>query len=228
MIPDLEKLCRKIDYTFVDHKYILEALRHRSVGSANNERLEFLGDSVLNFVVAEQLFIRLPNASEGDLSRLRASVVKKESLVEIAKSLQLGDFISLGSGELKSGGFRRESILADAVEAIIGAVLRDTGFDACKQLILRLCSDKLEQTILEGPEKDAKTRLQEYLQSRRYRLPEYTVVEITGKAHQQSFVVECMIKELEMLTSGKGRSRRIAEQEAANHAIEKIELTGKL
>lgn len=226
MIPDIDKLCRKIEYSFDDNELLFEALTHRSVGASNNERLEFLGDSILNFVVAEQLFISLPNASEGDLSRLRASVVKKESLVEIAKSLQLGDFISLGSGELKSGGFRRESILADAVEAIIGAVLRDKGFDQCQQLILRLCKEKIEQTIVDGPEKDAKTRLQEYLQSRRYRLPEYTVVDISGKAHQQSFSVECKIKELKIQTSGQGRSRRIAEQEAASKALESIELTG--
>jgi len=223
--PDIEKLCKKIGYSFNDNSLLLEALTHRSVGALNNERLEFLGDSVLNFVVAEQLFMRLPKASEGDLSRLRASVVKKESLVEIAKSLELGDYISLGSGELKSGGFRRESILADAVEAIIGAVLRSSGFDDCQQLILRLCKDKIDQTIVDGPEKDAKTLLQEYLQSRRYRLPEYTVVDISGKAHQQSFSVECHIKELEIQTSGYGRSRRIAEQEAAKKAIESIELT---
>lgn len=226
MIQNIEKLCRKIEYTFTNEQLLLEALTHRSVGSVNNERLEFLGDSVLNFVVAEELFYLLPNASEGDLSRLRASVVKKESLVEIAKTLQLGDYITLGSGELKSGGFRRESILADAVEAIMGAVLRDAGFETCKSLILRLCKVKIEQTVIEGPEKDAKTKLQEYLQSRRYRLPEYIVTDIQGKAHQQTFSVECVIKELKMLTNGNGRSRRIAEQEAAQKAIEKIELAG--
>lgn len=225
MIPDIEKLSRKIEYTFNNENLLLEALTHRSVGSTNNERLEFLGDSVLNFVVAEQLFASLPKASEGDLSRLRASVVKKESLVEIALHLQLGEFISLGSGELKSGGFRRESILADAVEAILGAVLRDSGFDECKQLVLRLCKNKIEQTIVDGPEKDAKTRLQEYLQSRRYRLPEYNVIDIKGKAHQQTFSVKCFIKELDLHTNGVGRSRRIAEQEAAQKAIESIEKT---
>jgi ribonuclease III len=223
LIPDIEKLSRKIEYTFNNENLLLEALTHRSVGAVNNERLEFLGDSVLNFVVAEQLFASLPKASEGDLSRLRASVVKKESLVEIAHDLQLGDFISLGSGELKSGGFRRESILADAVEAILGAVLRDSGFDECKLLVLRLCKNKIEQTIIDGPEKDAKTRLQEYLQSRRYRLPEYNVTDIKGKAHQQTFSVECFIKELDLHTNGVGRSRRIAEQEAAQKAIESIE-----
>lgn len=223
MIPDIEKISRKIEYTFKNEDFLLEALTHRSVGSTNNERLEFLGDSVLNFVVAEQLFVSLPKASEGDLSRLRASVVKKESLVEIAQFLQLGDFISLGGGELKSGGFRRESILADAVEAILGAVLRDAGFEECKKLVLRLCKTKIEQTIIEGPEKDSKTKLQEYLQSRRYRLPEYNVTDIKGKAHQQTFSVECFIKELKMKTNGIGRSRRIAEQEAAKVAIESIE-----
>ena len=226
MTPDLNKLSQKIEYTFKNRELLLEALTHRSVGSVNNERLEFLGDSVLNFVAAEELFSHLPGASEGDLSRLRASVVKKESLVEIAKSLQLGDFLLLGSGELKSGGFRRESILADAVEAIIGAVLKDAGFDVCKKLILRLCKSKIEQTIIEGPEKDSKTQLQEYLQSRRYRLPEYKVTDITGKAHQQSFSVKCNIKELKLHTNGTGRSRRIAEQDAAKKALELINEAG--
>ena len=223
MIQDIEKLCKKINHTFTDKKLISEALTHRSVGSLNNERLEFLGDSILNFVVAQQLFNALPKSSEGDLSRLRAAVVKKESLVEIAKTLQLGDYISLGSGELKSGGFRRESILADAVEAIIGAVLQDAGFAVCQQLIIRLCDEKIKQTIQDGPEKDAKTRLQEYLQSRRYRLPDYKVTDIQGKAHQQTFSVNCLIKELDLLTTGVGRSRRIAEQEAAKKALESIE-----
>lgn len=225
-MPDVKKLCKLLDYSFENDELISEALAHRSVGSVNNERLEFLGDSVLNFVVAERLFDLLPNATEGDLSRLRASVVKKESLVEIAKKLDLGNYLSLGSGELKSGGFRRESILADAVEAIMGAVLKDAGFVACQQLVLRLCEDKIQQTITEGPEKDAKTLLQEYLQSRRYRLPEYTVIDITGKAHQQSFFVKCDIKELNLQTEGQGRSRRMAEQEAAAHAMSLIHSNG--
>lgn len=221
-MPDVKKLCKLIDYSFENDELISEALAHRSVGSVNNERLEFLGDSVLNFVVAERLFDLLPNATEGDLSRLRASVVKKESLVEIAKNLDLGNYLSLGSGELKSGGYRRESILADAVEAVIGAVLKDADFATCKQLVLRLCEDKIQYTITEGPEKDAKTLLQEYLQSRRYRLPEYTVTDITGKAHQQSFFVTCDIKELNLQTEGQGRSRRAAEQEAAAEAMSLI------
>ena len=225
MIPDLEKLSKKIDYSFKNEDLLLEALTHRSVGALNNERLEFLGDSILNFVVAEELFTHLPKASEGDLSRLRASVVKKESLVEVAQSLKLGDFLLLGSGELKSGGFRRESILADAVEAIYGAVLIDGGFDVCKKLILKLSNNKIQQSVDEGPEKDAKTQLQEYLQSRRYRLPEYTVTDITGKAHQQLFAVQCTIKELKLSTNGVGRSRRIAEQDAAHNALKSINTT---
>lgn len=223
MTPDLKKLCQKIQYEFSDIGLLNEALTHRSAGSANNERLEFLGDSILNFVVAEQLFTRLPEAKEGELSRLRATVVKKESLVEIAKTLQLGDFLALGSGELKSGGFRRESILADAVEAIIGAVLTDAGFEIARDLILRLCEDKIQQTIIEGPEKDAKTRLQEFLQSRRYRLPDYQVTNIAGKAHQQTFSVNCSIKELNITTHGEGRSRRVAEQAAAQKALDSID-----
>lgn len=223
MIPDYKKLSRLIEYEFEDDNLLTEALTHRSVGSINNERLEFLGDSILNFVVAEQLFTQLPNSREGDLSRLRAAVVKKESLVEIAKTLKLGDYLSLGSGELKSGGFRRESILADAVEAVIGAVLKDGGYETAKALIIHLCDTKIKQTIAEGPEKDAKTRLQEYLQSRRHRLPDYQVTDITGKAHQQTFSVTCLLKELNITTQGEGRSRRIAEQQAAEKALASIE-----
>lgn len=223
MTQDLKKLCREIEHNFKNTDLLTEALRHRSLGSRNNERLEFLGDSILNFVVAEQLFTLLPEAKEGELSRLRATVVKKESLVEIAKTLDLGNYLSLGSGELKSGGFRRESILADAVEAIFGAVLKDAGFDQARNLILRLCEEKIRQTISEGPEKDAKTRLQEFLQSRRYRLPDYQVTNITGKAHQQIFSVSCSIKELNLTTQGEGRSRRVAEQQAAQNALDSIE-----
>lgn len=224
MTPDLNKLCQRIEHNFSNIDLLTEALTHRSVGSKNNERLEFLGDSILNFVVAEQLFRKLPDAKEGELSRLRATVVKKESLVEIAKTLDLGNYLSLGSGELKSGGYRRESILADAVEAIIGAVLQDAGYETAKNLILRLCEEKIKQTIVEGPEKDAKTRLQEFLQSRRYRLPDYQVTNISGKAHQQTFSVNCSIKELNLTTQGEGRSRRVAEQKAAQKALESIEL----
>ena len=225
MTGDVSRLCKAIDYTFKDPALLIEALTHRSVGALNNERLEFLGDGIFNFVVASELFRLLPNASEGDLSRLRADVVKKQSLVEIAKTLSLGDYLILGSGELKSGGYRRDSILGDAVEAIMGAVYLDAGFDVCQQLILRLSNEKIKQTARSGPEKDAKTRLQEYLQSRRMNLPEYNVLDVSGKAHDQLFLVECVIKELDIRTEGKGKSRRLAEQKAATASLQLIENT---
>lgn len=226
-MADVRKLCQLIDYTFKDASLLSEALTHRSAGSRNNERLEFLGDGIFNFVIAAKLFTLLPDASEGDLSRLRATIVKKESLAEVARFLSIGDYLSLGSGELKSGGFRRESILADAVEALLGAVYLDAGFNTCEKLILALFKNKIDETAKQGPEKDAKTRLQEYLQSRRFMLPVYNVIDITGKAHQQSFQVECVIDEAKIRTEGNGRSRRVAEQQAAENALALLENESK-
>lgn len=221
-IADTAALIKKLDYSFHDIGLLDEALTHRSFAARNNERLEFLGDGVLNFVIADELFKRYPDVQEGDLSRLRATLVNKESLAEIASYLDLGSFIKLGSGELKSGGFRRPSILADAVESILGAVYRDGGFEPCRRLIIRLYDERLSSPIDLQSLKDPKTRLQELLQSRSYPLPDYQVDKITGQAHAQIFHVRCAIDQLNITVTGEGRSRRKAEQLAAEKAIDKV------
>jgi ribonuclease-3 len=216
----LEALTRRLAYSFNNPALLDEALTHRSVGAHNNERLEFLGDSVLNFVIADELFRKFSKINEGDLSRLRASLVNRDSLADIARELDLGACLKLGSGELKSGGFRRSSIIADAVESVLGAVYCDSGFEACRQLVLRLYKHKLDNIPDIDSLKDAKTRLQELLQSRHYERPEYNVVEVSGKAHAQSFKVECRMQDPACVTIGEGRSRRKAEQLAAEAALE--------
>ena len=218
----LALLCQRLEYTFANDALLIQALTHRSAASNNNERLEFLGDSILNFVIAAWLYERYPVMQEGDLSRLRASLVNKDSLADIARDLQLGKYIRLGSGELKSGGRRRDSILADAVESVLGAVFLDSGFDTCRQLILHLYDDKLRHIPDVSMLKDAKTRLQELLQARRYPLPIYSVTDVSGKAHDQVFTVECVIEQLDCTTVARGSSRRKAEQLAAQLAIEAV------
>ncbi|MEO9273978.1 ribonuclease III [Marinomonas sp. 5E14-1] len=218
-----QKLSRRIGYFFADLGLLELALTHRSFGGKNNERLEFLGDSILNYVIAEDLFHRFPKAKEGELSRLRASLVKGDTLAELAREFQLGDFLKLGAGELKSGGFRRDSILADAVEGIIGAIYLDAGMDVCRQHILDWYKERLDATSLKVVTKDAKTRLQEYLQARKYGLPQYEVVKIDGEPHDQTFYVNCQIEAYEGVIEGKGNSRRIAEQNAAAKALKKLE-----
>jgi ribonuclease-3 len=197
-----------------------QALTHRSHGTPHNERLEFLGDGLLNFVVASLLFERFANLPEGDLSRLRASLVNQQSLAEVAASLSLGEHLRLGEGELKSGGFRRPSILADALEAVMGAILLDGGFESAEQVLGRLFKPLLVATDLVGLDKDPKTRLQEYLQAKRLALPQYTIVAISGEAHEQHFRVECAVPELGIHAHGEGASRRAAEQEAAKSVYE--------
>lgn len=219
----IEKLLKKLEYSFNNIELLDEALTHRSFAPKNNERLEFLGDGVLNFVIAHELFKSYPDVQEGDLSRLRANLVNKESLAEIADQLNLGDVIKLGSGELKSGGFRRPSILADAVESILGAVYSDSGFDAARDLIVRLYEYRLAVPTDLQSLKDPKTQLQELLQSRKYSLPVYDVLDITGKAHAQVFHVNCAIEKLEIEVKGEGKSRRKAEQVAALKAIVLVE-----
>jgi ribonuclease III len=199
------------------------ALTHRSASGRNNERLEFLGDAVLNLVIAQHLYLTFPEASEGDLSRLRARVVSAEPLAEVAAAIGLGDELQLGSGELKTGGFRRQSILADALEAVCGAVFLDGGLEAAQGVIHRLFDARI--AVLPAPEtlKDSKTRLQEYLQSRGYALPRYTVDRIEGEAHAQTFHVTCDVPDLGRRSQGSGSSRRRAEQEAAEQIIFQIE-----
>jgi ribonuclease III len=218
-----QKLSRRIGYFFADLGLLELALTHRSFGGKNNERLEFLGDSILNYVIAEDLFHRFPKAKEGELSRLRASLVKGDTLAELAREFQLGDYLKLGAGELKSGGFRRDSILADTVEGIIGAMYLDAGMDVCREHILSWYKERLDATSLKIVTKDAKTRLQEYLQARKHALPQYDVVDIVGEPHDQTFHVHCYIELCEDAIEGKGNSRRIAEQNAASKALKQLE-----
>lgn len=219
----IDVLSKKLEYTFSDTTLLDEALTHRSYSSRNNERLEFLGDGILNFVIAHELFKSYPDVAEGDLSRLRANLVNKDSLAEIAGHLELGEVIRLGSGELKSGGFRRPSILADAVESIFGAVYCDGGFESCRKLIIRLYAKRLALTMDLQSLKDPKTQLQELLQSRHFLLPDYQVANITGQAHAQIFHVKCSIEKMKIEVTGEGKSRRKAEQIAAGRAIIQVE-----
>jgi ribonuclease-3 len=189
----------------------------------HNERLEFLGDAVLSFVVSAELYQRFPNVDEGSLSRLRSSLVKGEALAVLARRMELGDYLNLGSGELKSGGFRRESILADALEAIIGAVYLDGGVEAARQFVLGLYGERLDQATPITHLKDPKTRLQEYLQARRRALPDYEVISMSGDDHDQTFVVRCVAEGLATPTEGIGNTRRKAEQAAAEEALTRLQ-----
>ncbi len=211
-----------IQYQFKEPALLDEALTHRSVSERNNERLEFLGDSILNFVIASELFVRRPEEPEGALSRLRASLVNKDSLAAIARQLQLGDWLHLGSGERKSGGRRRDSILSDAVESIIGAVYLDGGYESSRALILRLYQERLARLPEASELKDPKTRLQEYLQSNRLALPTYEVNRVSGKAHDQTFNVSCHVAGIDIVTTGTAGSRRRAEQVAAAAMLDRL------
>jgi len=220
--PPLDRLNKALGYGFKDPDLLRCALTHRSFGSRHNERLEFLGDAILSFVVSSELYVRFPSLDEGRLSRLRASLVKGDALAELARQLNLGDYLQLGSGELKSGGYRRASILADALEAIIGAVYLDGGIDAARRLILTLYGDDLDKMSPAENLKDPKTQLQEFLQSRRLPLPQYEVISVTGEAHDQTFVVHCTVGGLPEPTEGVGASRRRAEQAAAEAALNQL------
>jgi len=211
-----------IGYRFEQPALLEQALTHRSHGTPHNERLEFLGDSVLNCVVATELCRRFGGATEGELSRLRANVVRQETLHQIAQGLALGEYLRLGEGELKSGGFTRPSILADALEALFGAVFLDGGFAAAQEVVLRLYGSILRELDPRAPGKDPKTMLQELLQARHVALPKYLVVSTHGAAHNQQFEVECVVAQLSVRTTGSGSSRRIAEQEAAQRAYEQV------
>ena len=224
MEKHLQELSRTIDYQFQQVNLLELALTHRSYnGSQNNERLEFLGDSILNFVIGEALFQKFPQAREGQLSRLRASLVKGVTLTKVAKQLELGPCLNLGPGEMKSGGHRRDSILADAVEAIIGAVYLDAGMDQAKRLILNWFEQRLDGITLEDTTKDNKTRLQELLQARKFGLPDYDIVDVSGKSHAQKFVVSCNVPELSLSATAEGQSRRQAEQIAAGKILAELE-----
>ena len=195
------------------------ALTHRSLGNNNNERLEFLGDAILGFVVAEQIFTEFPNQKEGQLSRIRSRLVKRETLAEIATELDLGDYLALGHGELRSGGQTRSSILADAVEAIIAAIYLDSGMDAARIFIHNVLKTRIDKIQPDQQTKDPKTMLQEYLQARKIALPEYKVLSVTGEQHEQDFSVSCRVAGLDRLSTGQGPSRRAAEQHAAEQLL---------
>jgi ribonuclease-3 len=213
-----------LGHEFTDRTLLQQALTHRSAGSQNNERLEFLGDAVLGSVIAEDLYLRYPQASEGELSRLRSILVRRESLTGIARTLDIGKYLALGAGERRSGGHHRDSILSDAVEALLGAVYLDSDFGTCRACVLALFGEKLTSLSEVAFLKDAKTRLQEYLQSRHKDLPEYTVACVSGKAHAQSFRVTCTLGDTDVpATSGSGGSRRHAEQQAAERMLVQLD-----
>jgi len=213
-----ESLCRQIGYQFTDPQLLQRALTHRSHSTAHYERLEFLGDSVLNCTIAKFLYENYPSLPEGDLSRLRSNLVNQQTLFTLAQGLNIGELLLLGEGERKSAGFRRPSILADAMESLFGAVFLDGGFCAAEKVVLSLYVPFIEQADVHSLGKDAKTLLQELLQARRLALPKYTVVATQGEAHAQIFVIECVIAQLKVSTRGEGSSRRIAEQVAAESA----------
>jgi ribonuclease-3 len=214
---------KRLGHRFADPRLLEQALTHRSRGTDNYERLEFLGDGVLGCAVADELYARFPRLSEGKLTRLRASLVREEALAEVAKSLGVGEHLRLGESELAAGPESRPSILADAVEALIGAVFLDGGYDAARRSVLVAFGPLIERLDPERPAKDAKTRLQEILQARHRRLPQYRVVGVQGEAHRQSFEVECSVSDLNLAATGTGTSRQRAEQQAAKALLDKLE-----
>ncbi len=220
MIIKPDVLCKKLGLTFNNPLLFIMALTHRSASSNNNERLEFLGDSILGFVIAQKLYDAFPDASEGELSRLRASLVNESTLAELARKHQVGDALVLGSGELKSGGFRRDSILSDAMEAIMGALFKDQGIAACQQWIEYLFAEKLQSLSLNNGKKDPKTQLQELMQSKKVELPDYLLITMSGPSHEQTFKVKCTVSLIEEASIGTGISRKKAEQSAAEKMLE--------
>ncbi len=216
-------LKKSLDYEFKNVQLLEQALTHRSAHGMNNERLEYLGDAVLDFVISEAVYRQRPDATEGVLSRLRSSLVKDSTLAELATDLDVGDYLILGPGEKKSGGHRRASILADALEAIFGAVYLDSGFDEAQRVIHNAFAGRLVEIPDSAERRDPKTRLQELVQSRKIALPNYRVEKVEGKAHQQTFNVRCTIEELDASTTGQGTTRRDAEQESAVHMLALIE-----
>lgn len=217
-----QKLAKILNYTFADIKLLRAAITHRSSGGTNNERLEFLGDSILNFVIASELYRRFSKAREGDLTRLRAMLVNGETVAQVARDLRIGEYLSLGIGEQKSGGFQRTSILADALEAIIGAIYLDSNIETCYGCVLNWYETRLNELVPNALQKDAKTRLQEYLQSKHLPLPEYQIVEVQGDPHNPLFQVHCLVPLLKEPLIGRASSRRKAEQNAAEIALKAL------
>lgn len=218
----LERLQKKLGYQFETLDYLTQALTHRSAASKNNERLEFLGDSILNFTIGKALYDKFPKADEGELSRMRAALVREQTLAVIARQFELGEYLKLGAGELKSGGFRRESILSDCVEAIIAAIYLDKGMEPAMERIYAWYETFLAEITPGEAQKDPKTRLQEFLQGRKLPLPEYEVIDIKGEAHNQTFKVTCKVQGTEEIFTGQGTSRRKAEQNVAEKVLTQI------
>lgn len=223
----LERLQKKLGYQFNNLDYLTQALTHRSAAAKNNERLEFLGDSILNFTIGKVLYDKFPKANEGELSRMRATLVREQTLAIIARQFNLGDYLKLGPGELKSGGYRRESILSDCVEAIIAAIYLDHDMAKAMEKVADWYADLLKEISPSDSQKDPKTRLQEYLQGRKLPLPEYEVLDIKGEAHNQTFRVTCKIVNIDEIFIGKGTSRRKAEQNAAEKVLAAIKTKNK-
>jgi len=221
----ITKLSKKIGYIFNEPSLLIQALTHRSAKGPHNERLEFLGDSILGFVIAEALFEQFPKHDEGDLTRMRSSLVKGVTLAELGRDFNLGEHLILGPGELKSGGHRRESILEDAIEAIIGAVYLDSDITYCKALILSWFAQRLSDIKPGNEQKDPKTRLQEYLQGRKIALPVYDVIDTSGQSHNQQFIVRCLTEVINKEVVAKGTSRRKAEQAAAQQVLVLLDVT---
>ena len=219
----MTELEQRLGHRFRDPALLSRALTHRSFGQEHNERLEFVGDAVLNCVIAAVIYRRFPSLPEGDLSRIRANLVNRDCLLQRAHELALPGMVRLGEGEIKSGGAARPSILADATEALFGAIFQDGGFDAAREAIERCYADAINAVDPGASGKDPKTRLQEWLQAKGMPLPEYTITNIEGEAHRQRFTVECRITALDRVTTGHGSSRRIAEQEAARAALSEID-----
>lgn len=223
MNADPRRLARTLGHRFEGDALLQQALTHRSAGAVNNERLEFLGDALIGFVVAQALVERFPDANEGTLSRMRAVLVKRESLAELARGLDLGQYLLLGAGELRTGGHARDSILADALEAVLGAVFLDAGFEDARRVALTLFRAPLERIDLSRGGKDPKTRLQELLQAQQRQTPIYEVIAVGGSQHAQHFTVRCILQDDERVASGEGTSRRRAEQAAAATMLKQIE-----
>jgi ribonuclease-3 len=226
-MADTARLQRALGYQFANPELLDLALTHCSAGGQNNERLEFLGDSILNHIIAEAVYRRFPSSREGEMSRMRASLVKGDTLAELGEELKLGEYLRLGVGERKSGGHRRGSILADALEAVIGAILLDGDVDRCRECVLTLFTHRLQQLTPGLVEKDAKTRLQEYLQSRSNPLPEYDLLDVRGEDHARQFRVACRLSKPQLVAEGRGASRRKAEQDAVTQALEKLSDHGR-
>jgi len=220
------RLQRALGYEFTDPQLLTLALTHRSARGHNNERLEFLGDSIVNHIIAEALYHQFPASREGDMSRMRASLVKGDTLAELARELQLGDYLQLGPGERKSGGYRRGSILADALEAVVGAILLDSDVEQCRSCVLAWFAPRLQALTCGTADKDAKTRLQEYLQGRGSGLPQYELLGVQGEDHDQQFRVACQLQKPKQAFEGSGSSRRKAEQAAASAALRRLEVDG--